>query len=96
MKTKLLKIWNWIRTGLLVLIVLVVAIVCLAFLGELEERTTDMSDIEKEAYAKGQYDAMQGDFRIQQVDSTKYEQTASFIDGDERFNKATFVLKGEK
>ena len=55
-----------------------------------------MSDIEKEAYAKGQYDAMQGDFRIQQVDSTKYEQTASFIDGDERFNKATFVLKGEK
>jgi len=52
----------------------------------------DMSDDEKLAYAKGQYDAMNGDIRIEQVDSITYKQSKCFLDTDDKFIPKIFVV----
>jgi len=90
MKAKILKTLRRIGIGAGIGLILIVGLVVMAMLSSLED--VDMSDAEKVAYAKGQYDAMKGDIRIEQVDSTKYKQVKSFLDDDEKFREATFVV----
>ena len=91
-KAKLRTVWTWIWNGLIVLAILAVALVCMALMESFADKHKDMSGVEKAAYAKGQYDAMQGDIRIKQVEEKKFKQTKSFIDGDDKFSEATFIL----
>jgi hypothetical protein len=97
MKAKIKNIFSWIVNGFVIVVILAVALVAMAWMSSLQN--IDMSDEEKDAYFKGQYDAMQGDVRVKDttiVDRKGREynvwiQTESFIDDDDKFIQRKFT-----
>jgi len=90
MKTKALKVLKRIGIGAGILVVILAIFLLMGVVSSLQ--INDMSKIEKVAYAKGQYDAMKGDIRIEQVDSITFKQTKCFLDEDDRFIPISFVV----
>lgn len=96
MKEKFSKVLKRIGISVGIILILAIGLILVATVSTLE--IDDMSETEKVAYAKGQYDAMHGDIRItpSNADSTVFKQTLNFKDVEDKFIEAKFKTPKKK